>query len=197
MRVLGRAVRRGLFIQSFETPNPNSVKLVPAGRRLLEGNPAEFASAQQARASPLADQLFAVPGVQRVFIAAEYVTVTKREEASWEELRPMACAALEDFLSSGKPAVNPIAPVAAAGEDSEVVALIKEIIETRVRPFVQEDGGDLLFDRFDTDTGIVWVEMQGSCTGCPSSEVTLRNGVEKMLMHYVPEVNEVRPLEDE
>ncbi|XP_038973533.1 LOW QUALITY PROTEIN: nifU-like protein 4, mitochondrial, partial [Phoenix dactylifera] len=136
------------------------------------------------------------PGITRVFFGSDFITVTKSEEASWDFLKPEIFAAIMDFYASGKPLFldsNAAASMDTAihEDDSEIVAMIKELLETRIRPAVQDDGGDIEYRGFDPDTGIVKLKMQGACSGCPSSSVTLKSGIENMLMHYVPEVRGV------
>lgn len=166
------------------------------------GGPVEFQSARAAaNASPLARRLFAVDGVSGVFFGSDFITVTKTESASWATLKPDLFAAISDHYASGEPTLLPAAEAeaAAAGsadtaphpDDDEVVAMIKELLETRIRPAVREDGGDIVFRSWDADTGTVTLKMAGACSGCPSSAVTLKSGIENMLMHYVPEVKEV------
>ncbi|XP_064937127.1 nifU-like protein 4, mitochondrial isoform X3 [Musa acuminata AAA Group] len=139
-------------------------------------------------------------GVSRVFFGSDFVTVTKSEEASWDFLKPEIFAAIMDFYSSGKPLlldsnVAAYMDTAIHEDDSEIVAMIKELLETRIRPAVQDDGGDIEYRGFDPDSGIVTLRMQGACSGCPSSSVTLKSGIENMLMHYVPEDEAVKNLD--
>eukprot|EP00598_Pedospumella_elongata_P014193 CAMPEP_0184995444 /NCGR_PEP_ID=MMETSP1098-20130426/52837_1 /TAXON_ID=89044 /ORGANISM="Spumella elongata, Strain CCAP 955/1" /LENGTH=209 /DNA_ID=CAMNT_0027521719 /DNA_START=202 /DNA_END=831 /DNA_ORIENTATION=+ len=143
--------------------------------------------------SPLVKKIFhAFPeGIKGVFLGRDFITVTKDSEHSWNFLKPMVYSAVLDFYAEGLPIVeeNPlVSDTTVLDTDSEIVATIKELMETRVRPSVQEDGGDIFYEGFDDTTGIVKVRLAGSCVGCPSSSVTLRNGVENMLMHYIPEV---------
>lgn len=217
---LMRSIRRGLFVQTFETPNPNSIKLVTAGKKLPLSSPVSFNSPISALRAPLADYLFRVPGVVHVLLAKDYISVNKKPEVEWDSLREHLIDAINDFYQTGKLPVlehhqkdsqsvsHPdgsltlevdqyLRQSSKEGEanplkESETVLLIKEIIETRIRPFVQEDGGDIDFESFDEEKGIVFVEMKGSCTGCPSSGVTLKSHVETMLVHYVSQVTEVR-----
>jgi len=210
---------RALFIQTQTTPNPQSLMFVP-GQPVLApaggggggesgssgggGSPVEFSSARAAAAaSPLARRLFAVDGVSAVFFGSDFITVTKAEDASWATLKPDLFAAISDHYASGEPTLSPAsaeseaaAAAAASGtaphpDDDEVVAMIKELLETRIRPAVREDGGDIVFRSWDAATGTVSLRMAGACSGCPSSAVTLKSGIENMLMHYVPEVKEV------
>jgi NFU1 iron-sulfur cluster scaffold homolog, mitochondrial len=165
--------------------------------------PVEFSSARAAAAgSPLARRLFGVDGVSAVFFGSDFITVTKTESASWATLKPDLFAAISDHYASGEPTLeaggeggeagaNANADTAPHPDDDEVVAMIKELLETRIRPAVREDGGDIVFRSWDPDTGTVTLKMAGACSGCPSSAVTLKSGIENMLMHYVPEVKEV------
>ncbi|GLC54783.1 NifU-like protein 5, mitochondrial [Pleodorina starrii] len=156
----------------------------------------EFSSARDGMRSPLAKKLFSVDGITSVFFGSDFVTVTKRDEYSWPVLKPDIFAAIMDFYSTGEPLISDAAALAASDtaihpDDSEVVAMIKELLETRIRPAVQEDGGDIVFKGFEEDTGMVMVKLVGACSTCPSSTVTLKNGIENMLMHYIPEVKGV------
>ena len=194
---LGRSgSRRSIFIQTQTTPNPASLMFLP-GKPVYEDGPSKnFASAREAMTSPLAKRLFAVDGVSGVFFGAEFVTVTKTDAHEWGVLKPEVFAAIMDFYASGDPVVGDDASLEAAGtaiaeDDDEIVAMIKELLETRIRPAVAEDGGDIVFRGWDEKTGVVTVKMQGACDGCPSSSVTLKSGIENMLRHYVPEVNAV------
>lgn len=160
----------------------------------------DFPDYRSTQKSPLARSLFKVSGVERVFLGPDFVTVTKSTSLDWNELKPQIFSHITTFFSSGEPAVleqaiNP--DTAADPADSETVAMIKELLDTRIRPAVQEDGGDIHFERFDVEEGIVWLRMVGACSGCSSSSITLKNGVENMLMHYVQEVREVREVLDD
>ncbi|KAL6494288.1 NifU-like protein 4, mitochondrial [Orobanche gracilis] len=140
-------------------------------------------------------------GITRVFFGSDFVTVTKSEEISWDLLKPQIFAAIMDFYSSGQPLILDSTTAATTDtaiheDDSETVAMIKELLETRIRPAVQDDGGDIEYVGFDSDTGVVKLRMQGACSGCPSSSVTLKSGIENMLMHYVPEVKGVEQEQD-
>lgn len=162
----------------------------------MEVGSSDFPNPRSAMNSPLAKSLFAIDGVTRVFFGSDFVTVTKSEEAAWEFLKPEVFAAIMDFYSSAQPLFLDSQAAAAMDtaihqDDSETVAMIKELLETRIRPAVQDDGGDIEYRGFDLDTGIVKLRMQGACSGCPSSSVTLKSGIENMLMHYVPEVKGV------
>jgi Fe-S cluster biogenesis protein NfuA len=182
-----------MFIQTEETPNPATLKFLP-GRAVVESGSVDFASPEGAARSPLAERLFKVEGVERVFLGQDFVTVTKAEAKDWAVLKPALLGVIMEHFVSGQPVlVDDGAPTGASDEeDDEIVAQIKELLETRVRPAVAQDGGDIIFQSFED--GIVYLHMQGSCSGCPSSTATLKMGIENMLRHYVPEVVEVRPV---
>ncbi len=189
-----------MFIQTQPTPNPATLKFLP-GKEVSPTTPYEFASVDEAAASPLASALFAINGVKGVFFGADFVSITKDDAADWAIVKPQALAAIMDHFVSGAPLLAGAAPASAddageedivyEGETAEIVAEIKELIATRVRPAVASDGGDIIFRRFDARTGIVHLTMRGACSGCPSSTATLKNGVENLLRHYVPEVTAV------
>ena len=188
-----------MFIQTQPTPNPATLKFLP-GCDVSPATPYEFISIEEASASPLAAALFALSGVRGVFLGGDFVSITKSEEADWAVIKPQALAAIMDHFVSGAPvfadAAASDAPaieddVVYEGETAEIVAEIKELIATRVRPAVANDGGDIIFKRFDVETGIVHLTMRGACSGCPSSTLTLKQGVENLLRHYVPEVTAV------
>ncbi|XVF41327.1 hypothetical protein PTKIN_Ptkin01aG0271600 [Pterospermum kingtungense] len=190
-----RGQRRSMFIQTQSTPNPSSLMFYP-GKAVMEVGSADFPNARSAMNSPLVKALFGIDGVTRVFFGSDFITVTKSDDASWDLLKPEIFAAIMDFYSSGQPLFIDSKTAAAMDtaiheDDSETVAMIKELLETRIRPAVQDDGGDIEYRGFDPDTGIVKLKMQGACSGCPSSSVTLKSGIENMLMHYVPEVKGV------
>jgi Fe-S cluster biogenesis protein NfuA len=182
-----------MFIQTEATPNPATLKFLPGRDVMGEGAVADFPSAETAHRSPLAHALFAIPEVSRVFFGADFISVTKRD-GDWKHLKPAILGAVMEHFTHGLPLME--GSVDEAEEhysegDAEVVAQIKELIETRVRPAVAQDGGDIIFRSFDGSSGIVSLHMQGSCAGCPSSTMTLKNGIENMLRHYVPEVTAV------
>ncbi len=188
-----------MFIQTQSTPNPATLKFLP-GRDVSPSTPYEFISEDEAAASPLAAALFAVNGVRNVFLGSDFVSITKTDDADWAVLKPQALAAIMDHFVSGAPIMADAGAqppsdddedVVYEGETAEIVAEIKELIATRVRPAVANDGGDIVFRRFDVETGIVHLSMRGACSGCPSSTATLKNGVENLLRHYVPEVTAV------
>jgi Fe-S cluster biogenesis protein NfuA len=184
-----------MFIQTESTPNPNTLKFLPGRDVLGEGNVADFPSADSASRSPLARALFAIPEVSRVFFGADFISVTKRD-GEWKHLKPAILGAVMEHFTQGLPLLEGTADEHGEEEsfneeDAEVVEQIKELIETRVRPAVAQDGGDIIFKGFDGASGVVSLHLQGSCAGCPSSTMTLKNGIENMLRHYVPEVTAV------
>ncbi|XP_075391647.1 NFU1 iron-sulfur cluster scaffold homolog, mitochondrial isoform X3 [Tenrec ecaudatus] len=192
---LGTPVR-SMFIQTQATPNPNSLKFIP-GRPVLETRTMDFPTPASAFRSPLARQLFRIEGVKSVFLGPDFITVTKQsEELDWNLLKPDIYAAVMDFFASGLPLVTEeTASEAGSEEDDEVVAMIKELLDTRIRPTVQEDGGDVIFRGFED--GIVQLKLQGSCTSCPSSIITLKSGIQNMLQFYIPEVEGVEQVMDD
>ncbi len=189
-----------MFIQTEATPNPATLKFIP-GRMVLDSGTMEFTSREAAARSPLAEKLFAVPGVTSVFYGSDFVTVAK-DESDWQHLKPAILGAIMEHYMSGAPllADGSVAGDEAADEgdeffsddDAETVATIKDLIETRVRPAVANDGGDITFRGFKD--GIVYLNMKGSCAGCPSSTATLQHGIQNLLRHFVPDVVEVRPV---
>jgi Fe-S cluster biogenesis protein NfuA len=180
-----------MFIQTEQTPNPATLKFLP-GRVVMDAGTADFPTAATAAKSPLAERLFQVDGVTGIFLGADFVTVTKHAEKEWHLLKPAILGVIMEHFTSGRPVLLEAATAEAAGEDSEIVQTIKELIDTRVRPAVAQDGGDIVFRSFEN--GVVYLHMQGSCSGCPSSTATLKMGIENMLKHYVPEVTEVQAI---
>ncbi|AWX93518.1 MULTISPECIES: NifU family protein [Paracoccus] len=183
-----------MFIQTETTPNPATLKFLP-GETVLGSGTADFTEAGTAAASPLARRIFAVPGVTGVFLGSDFVTVTKADSAVWDHLKPSVLGAIMEHYQSGAPAIEGVAQSAhndQAGPDAGIVEQIKELLDTRVRPAVAQDGGDITFHGFDR--GVVYLHMQGACAGCPSSTLTLKMGIENLLRHYIPEVTEVRPV---
>ncbi len=181
-----------MFIQTEQTPNPATLKFLP-GCAVMTSGTANFTSAAATRISPLAERLFSLPEVTGVFLGADFVTVMKSDEGDWYRLKPAILAVIMEHFTAGRPVLlgEPATSTAAAtSEEDEVVAQIKELLETRVRPAVAQDGGDIIFHDFED--GVVYLHMQGSCSGCPSSTATLKAGIENMLRHYIPEVVEVR-----
>ncbi len=183
-----------MFIQTEETPNPATLKFLP-GRPVTNGGVADFVSAAVAARSPLASALFELGGVKGVFLGSDFITVTKDGEKSWTTMKPIILGAIMDHFTSGAPAVADDADAETdeldnGGLDPEIVSQIKELIDTRVRPSVAQDGGDIVYRGFKD--GTVFLNMRGSCAGCPSSTATLKMGIENMLRHYIPEVQQVR-----
>ncbi|MHC2338612.1 NifU family protein [Bradyrhizobium sp. USDA 4454] len=189
-----------MFIQTEATPNPATLKFIP-GRLVLDTGTMEFSSAESAARSPLAERLFAVSGVTGVFYGADFITVTKAD-GDWQHLKPAILGAIMEHYMSGAPL---LADGTAGSDDArdeddeffdeadaETVEQIKDLIETRVRPAVANDGGDITFRGFKD--GIVYLNMKGSCAGCPSSTATLQHGIQNLLRHFVPDVQEVRPM---
>jgi Fe-S cluster biogenesis protein NfuA len=177
-----------MFIETEGTPNPATLKFLP-GQEILGDKTADFADADAALISPLAEALFGLPGVARVFLGGDFVTVTKTAEADWQTLKPQVLALLMDHLVSDRPILREDVTLEAEEmdpADAEIVAQIKELLNTRIRPAVAGDGGDIIFRGYRD--GVVSLKMQGSCAGCPSSTATLKHGIENMLKHYIPEV---------
>jgi Fe-S cluster biogenesis protein NfuA len=185
-----------MFIQTESTPNPRTLKFLP-GRDVLGQGSREFATAEGADASPLAQALFAVDGVERVYLGSDFLTITKSETVEWPHLKPHVLAAIMDHFTAGRAVLgDPSAPadetdeadIVYEGEAANIVKELKEIIDARVRPAVARDGGDITFHSWDHEAGVVRLNMRGACAGCPSSTLTLKQGIENMLRHYVPEV---------
>ncbi|MCB4820153.1 NifU family protein [Roseicella aerolata] len=185
-----------MFIETEGTPNPATLKFLPGQEVMGERGTADFASAEAAARSPLAARIFALPGVARVFLGHDFITVTEDGAHGWQNLRAQVLAAIADHFLSGLPVLEG-AEENGEGDydpaDAEVVEQIKELLDTRVRPAVAGDGGDIVFRGFRD--GIVRLHLQGACSGCPSSRATLKHGVENMLRHYVPEVVAVEQVE--
>ena len=183
-----------MFIQTESTPNPATLKFLP-GQAVLDAGTADFPSEEAAAASPLARRIFAVGGVTGVFFGTDFVTVTKAEEVDWDHIKPALLGAIMEHYQSGAAVMEGAGQQAHAdhdGPDGEIVVQIKDLLDTRVRPAVAQDGGDITFHGFDR--GVVYLHMQGACAGCPSSTLTLKMGIENLLKHYIPEVTEVRPV---
>jgi Fe-S cluster biogenesis protein NfuA len=180
-----------MFIQTEATPNPNTLKFLP-GQSVLGDGTAFFTDEASAARSPLAAALFTMADVRAVFYGSDFITVTKKEDAVWEVMKPQILSAISEHYVSGAPLIAEAgtkvekATREYSAEEQEIVEQIKELIETRVRPAVAMDGGDIIFHAFED--GIVKLEMHGACSGCPSSTATLKSGIENMLKHYVPEV---------
>jgi Fe-S cluster biogenesis protein NfuA len=185
-----------MFIQTEATPNPATLKFLP-GQPVLENGTLDLRDAEQAAQSPLAERLFGVAGVSGVFFGSDFITVTK-SAGEWQQLKPMILGAIMEHYMSGAPLLNAGGAAQTDGDeffdaaDAETVATIKDLIETRVRPAVANDGGDITFRGFKE--GVVYLNMKGACSGCPSSTATLRHGIQNLLRHYVPDVTEVRPM---
>jgi NFU1 iron-sulfur cluster scaffold homolog, mitochondrial len=188
-----------MFIQTEPTPNPDTIKFLPGFEVAGERGPFDFPDAASARISLLARALFQVDGVERVFLGNDFVSINKAESKDWRHVKPMVLAAIMDHYMAGLPVIEDGAEPSAAGEAeityegeaAEIVEEIRELIETRVRPAVAQDGGDIIFHSFEPETGIVHLSMRGACAGCPSSTMTLKQGIENMLKTYVPEVTAV------
>ena len=190
-----------MFIQTEETPNPATLKFLP-GKSVMPSGVADFPNLDSAARSPLAQTLFDVDGVTGVFLGADFITVTKDAAKTWQTMKPMVLGAIMDHYTSGMPVLGTAADddpgddaidqVGDGGLDPEVVAQIKELIDTRVRPSVAQDGGDIVYRGFKD--GTVFLNMRGSCAGCPSSTATLKMGIENMLRHYIPEVRQVEAI---
>ena len=183
-----------MFIQTESTPNPATLKFLP-GCAVMDQGTANFAAPDEAGRSPLAQSLFAMEGVIGVFLGSDFVTVSKSSDKDWDIMKPLILGAIMEHFQSGRPVIEAADGDDAAGneEDSDVVVQIRELIDTRVRPAVAQDGGDIVYKGFED--GIVYLHMQGACAGCPSSTATLKHGIENMLRYYVPEVQEVRAIE--
>ena len=191
-----RPMENPMFIQTEATPNPATMKFLP-GRVVLESGTLDLRGRDEAAQSPLAQRLFDVAGVSGVFFGSDFIAVTKGE-AEWPQLKPMILGAIMEHYMSGAPLLNASAGEDESGDeffdsaDAETVATIKELIDTRVRPAVANDGGDITFRGFKD--GIVYLNMKGACSGCPSSTATLRHGIQNLLRHFIPDVVEVRPV---
>jgi Fe-S cluster biogenesis protein NfuA len=190
------ATENAMFIQTEATPNPATLKFLP-GRAVLENGTLDLRTSEEAAQSPLAEQLFAIPGVSGVFFGSDFITITKNT-GEWQQLKPMILGTIMEHFMSGAPLLTRGSVEETAADeffdtaDAETVATIKELIETRVRPAVANDGGDITFRGFKD--GVVYLNMKGACAGCPSSTATLRHGIQNLLRHFVPDVVEVRPM---
>lgn len=180
-----------MFIQTEQTPNPATLKFLP-GRTVLEEGTADFTNAETANTrSPLAARLFEVEGVGAVFFGRDFITITKTDAKEWHVLKPALLGAIMEHFTAGRDVMTATeTETADADDDDEIVTQIKELLDTRVRPAVAMDGGDIVYHGFEE--GVVFLHMQGACAGCPSSTATLKMGIENMLKHYIPEVVEVR-----
>jgi Fe-S cluster biogenesis protein NfuA len=184
-----------MFIQTEATPNPATLKFLP-GKPVMQAGSADFPNREGAGASPLASRLFAVDGVKGVFLGPDFITVTK-DDVDWAHIKPALLGAIMEHYASGDPVLSggeshAVTHAAHEGPDSDIVGQIKELLDTRVRPAVAQDGGDITFHGYER--GVVYLHMQGACAGCPSSTLTLKHGIENLLRHYIPEVTEVRPV---
>ncbi|MEM6577025.1 MAG: NifU family protein [Pseudomonadota bacterium] len=184
-----------MFIQTESTPNPATLKFLP-GQTILPTGTADFPTVESAEQSPLAARLFKVNGVEGVFFGMDFITITKGEAIEWDHMKPAVLGAIMEHFQTGDPVLLSEAAGSGhaehSGEDATVVGQIKELLDTRVRPAVAQDGGDITFHGYDS--GVVYLHMQGACAGCPSSTITLKMGIENLLRHYIPEVVEVRPV---
>lgn len=183
-----------MFIQTERTPNPATLKFLP-GREVMASGTAHFPDAESAQRSPLAERLFQVEAIEGVFFGADFISVTKSEGADWHVLKPAILGIIMEHYVAGTPLFHASAgaddaSVSGEGEEAAIAGQIRELIETRVRPAVAQDGGDIIFRGFDK--GVVYLQLRGACSGCPSSTATLKAGIENMLRHYIPEIVEVR-----
>jgi Fe-S cluster biogenesis protein NfuA len=184
-----------MFIQTEVTPNPATLKFLPGRMVLADNGTAEFRAEDEAAKSPLAQRLFGIPGVAGVFLGGDFITVTKAG-GEWQHLKPAVLGAIMDHFMSDAPVMEtgeaqPAGEEYFSPEDAEIVSTIKELLESRVRPAVAQDGGDITFSGFRD--GVLFLNMRGSCSGCPSSTATLRHGIENLMRHFIPEVREVQP----
>jgi len=184
-----------MFIQTEDTPNPSTLKFIP-GTEVLGNGTAQFNNSDEAKASPLAETIFKIKHIKAVFFGSDFISVTKDDATDWQEVKTEVLTTIMEHYVSGKPIYHDDAPANTTASkhdvnenDDELTKQIKELIETRVRPAVAQDGGDIIFHSFEA--GVVKLELHGSCSGCPSSTITLKNGIENMLKHYVPEVESV------
>ncbi len=184
-----------MFIQTEHTPNPATLKFLP-GQPVMSSGTANFPVAADAQNSPLAASLFGVEGIDGVFLGSDFITVTKSDDKDWEIMKPQILGVIMEHFQSGKPVIEGEAKDAAPSDteaEGGIGQQIKELIDTRVRPAVAQDGGDIVYKGFEN--GVVFLHMQGACAGCPSSTATLKHGIENMLRHYIPEVTEVRAID--
>lgn len=185
-----------MFIQTQDTPNPATLKFLPGRAVLADGlPPMEIARGENVENAPLAEMLFSIPGVERIFFGPDFISVTRSADQHWPHLKPAILGAIMDFFVAGGDTISAAAEaedeVVYEGEVLEIVDQIKDLIDTRVRPAVAQDGGDIIFKKFDPTSGVVLLTMKGACAGCPSSTMTLKSGIENLLKHYVPEVTSV------
>ncbi|KAG2175985.1 hypothetical protein INT44_000464 [Umbelopsis vinacea] len=198
MRAASISQVRTMFIQTEQTPNDDALKFIP-GVPVMESGTAEFLDVRGSLQSPLAKQLFQIEGIKGVFYGPDFITIAKEAGSEWQLMKPDIYAAIMDHFASGQPLIKEgsaePSDTAILPDDSEEVQMIKELLDTRIRPAIQEDGGDIEYCGFEN--GIVKLKLKGSCRGCDSSVVTLKNGIENMLMHYIPEVQSVEQVLDE
>jgi Fe-S cluster biogenesis protein NfuA len=187
-----------MFIQTEQTPNPQTLKFLP-GKVVMQEGTAFYQNIEEAKDSPFAKRLFGVDGIEGVFFGSDFITITKSQDLDWEVMKPIVLGSIMDHFNSNEQTISNQEKSNSADsfkedkEDSDIVKQIKELLDTRVRPAVAMDGGDIVYQKFEE--GVVYLHMQGSCSGCPSSTATLKMGIENMLKHYVPEVIEVRPVD--
>ncbi len=186
-----------MFIQTEQTPNPQTLKFLP-GKVVMDEGTAFFQNIDQALNSPFAKRLFAVDGVSGVFFGSDFITITKNQSIDWQVMKPLILGSIMDHYNSDEPTIKKEfekenTSLKSDENDTDIVKQIKELLDTRVRPAVAMDGGDIIYDSYKD--GVVYLQMQGACSGCPSSTATLKMGIENMLKHYVPEVQEVRPVD--
>lgn len=184
-----------MFIQTQDTPNPATLKFLPGRAVMADGMPPmEFERGEDVSIAPLAEMLFSIPNIQRVFFGSDFISITRGGKADWPHLKPAVLGAIMDFYVAGGDTMSETIQADEdiyEGETLEIVNQIKELIDTRVRPAVAQDGGDILFKKYEPEDGTVYVQMKGACDGCPSSSQTLGAGIENLLKHYVPEVTRV------
>ena len=186
-----------MFIQTEQTPNPQTLKFLP-GKVVMEEGTAFFQNVEEGSNSPFAKRLFELDGVEGVFFGSDFITITKNQSLDWQVMKPLILGSIMDHYNSGDVTINnqkknDDTSLKVDENDTDIVKQIKELLDTRVRPAVAMDGGDIVYDSFKD--GVVYLHMQGACSGCPSSTATLKMGIENMLKHYVPEVQEVRPID--
>ncbi len=186
-----------MFIQTEQTPNPQTLKFLP-GKVVMNDGTAFFQNFEEASHSPFAKRLFKIEGVDGVFFGSDFITITKSQSVDWQVMKPLILGSIMDHYNSGEDTIikkekKENTSLNDDENDTDIVKQIKELLDTRVRPAVAMDGGDIIYDSFKD--GVVYLHMQGACSGCPSSTATLKMGIENMLKHYVPEVQEVRPID--
>lgn len=186
-----------MFIQTEDTPNPATLKFLPGRAVVADGlPPMEFEKGDDVGSAPLAEMLFSIPGIDSVFFGGDFISVSRDANTNWQRLKPSVLGAIMDFYVAGGDVLSGMAASeheeeVYEGDVLEIVEQIKELINTRIRPAVAQDGGDIVFRRFEVSDGSVYLQMKGACAGCPSSTMTLKSGIENLLKHYVPEVTRV------